>query len=75
MDNEDEFNWTEEWNRAGHPVAVLRAGNDVVARCYLSPDRTVLRIMLPELGAETQIKVDAQRKYLDFRRNPQVARG
>lgn len=71
--------WHEESTATElRPAAVLRDGAKVIAKVYLSPDRSVLRVVLPEMsGIDTtdtlergQVKVDFAHKLIDFRRKP-----
>lgn len=64
--------------RDGQPMALLKDGERVVARVYLSPDQKTLRIALPEMQdtgvpnvmERGQVKVDYRNKLIDFRRKP-----
>ena len=65
--------WHEDKTKDGGPVAVLKDGGEVVAKVYLSPDSSVLRIVLPEMSKDTksaQVKVDYAHGLVDFRRKP-----
>lgn len=65
--------WTAETNKSGSPTAVLRVEKLIVAKIYLSQDLSVLRISLPELKDESQIKfVMSEKEFgiIDFKRKP-----
>ena len=78
------MDWAAEKTAQGAPMAVLRDGERVVAKVYLSPDAAVLRIALPELELPNdgeplpasgevrrgQVKIDFAHKLIDFRRRP-----
>jgi hypothetical protein len=54
-------------------MAVLRDGQKILAKLYLSPDHSVLRIVLPELSTAanpSQVKIDMTHQLIDFRRMP-----
>ena len=59
--------WSED-GKGGRKIALLRAGETLLAKIYLSPDQGVLRIVLPEMSESSQLKIDAKNKLIDFRR-------
>ena len=64
------MDWTSTTTESGAPTAVLKDGDKVIAKVYLSPDQTVLRVVLPELrgGDVARLKVDYAHGLIDFRR-------
>ena len=67
------MDWSADKTKTGEPMAVLKDGDKVVAKVYLSPDQGVLRIVLPEMSKDTkaeQVKVDWAHGLIDFRRRP-----
>ena len=64
-----------DWERQtvqvdGRPAAVFKDGEKVIAKVDLSPDSAVLRIVLPELTQQEQLKIDVEHHLVDFRRKP-----
>jgi uncharacterized protein YggU (UPF0235/DUF167 family) len=62
-----------EWERQtvqvdGRPAAVFKDGEKVIAKVYLSPDSSTLRIVLPELAQQEQLKIDIEHRLIDLRR-------
>lgn len=50
------------------PSAVLYDGTKIIVKIYLSPDYTKLRIVLPEMESQEQIKFNGSQKFIDFMR-------
>lgn len=65
-----ELTWSEDKTFKHNPAAVLRAGERVVMKVYLSPNRDIIRIVLAELVDQKQIKVLIEDHIIDFRRTP-----
>ena len=54
----------------GTTSPLFKDGEKVIAKVYLSPDSAVLRIVLPELTQQEQLKIDVEHHLVDFRRKP-----
>lgn len=60
--------WTAEETKRGTPSVILREGETMVAKIYLSPDSNVLRIVLPEWTSFRSVSLNYAEKIIDFKR-------
>lgn len=59
--------WNAEDTQFGTPCAVLKDGNKVIIKVYLSPDHLRIRFVLPEFVLPDQFTVKAD-GVVDFKR-------
>jgi len=64
------MDWHAEKTVHGSPSAVLRDGDKLIAKVYLSPEGDVLRVVLPEMTTAGQVKIDSAHHLIDFKRRP-----
>ena len=60
--------WDQEVGQSNRTVAILKDGNKVVVKIYLSPDGNIIRFVLPELTVVQQIRIRTQERIIDFAR-------
>lgn len=60
--------------RTDGAAAVLEEGEKLILKAYASPDKRIIRIVLPELVGYGQIKhfVDGPVKFIQFYRDPKT---
>jgi len=52
----------------GRAVALLQEDGSIILKAYLNPERTKIRIVLPELRSMGQTRIDDQHHFLEFDR-------
>lgn len=60
--------WEAKETKQGTPSAIFKDGDKIIAKVYLSPDRSVLRIVLPEWDNLNSITLNYPDKIVDFKR-------
>lgn len=64
----ESFLFRAEESSFNTPMAVLKAGEKVIAKIYLSPDGKTLRFALAEFAMLEQVKLDLENHLIDFKR-------
>jgi hypothetical protein len=60
--------WEVKETKQGTPSAIFKDGDKVIAKVYLSSDKYVLRIVLPEWDNLNNITLNYPYKIIDFKR-------
>ena len=60
--------WESQTLKNGGPCAVLRDGDRIIAKVYLSTDKTMLRIVLPEWNDLNAVTLNYPQRIVDFKR-------